>query len=259
MPTTVGTLVAGIVMLMAGVTTASSTPEQVHLSVAAADPASGYPSGMTVMWYTQDSTSASSCQFGLGGLLNRTAQGTATSYLVGEGFHHTVHLTGLRPEAKYTYRVGSDGDAWSDTFSFTSPPHRDDASFGIAMFGDMGWLGSQERPMVITLDGLVKNWTAVPTRARLEALKDEYQMVWALGDLAYADDAFAHDPIKFECGPAGRLFRPTRRSTLHAHVAQSTGLRRATLPHREPRLRRLYACLSSSRSLAGTRTRITAG
>lgn len=129
-----------------------------------------------------------------------TAQGGAVSYLEGNGFHHTVQLTaGLQPEATYSYRVGDATAGWSETFKFVAPPARQDASFGVAMFGDMGWLGSKERPMVIVLDGLERNWTAVPSRARLEALKDagEYQMVWNLGDIAYADDGFAHDPVKF--------------------------------------------------------------
>ena len=36
----------------------------------------------------------------------------------------------------------------------------------MAVFGDMGYLGSDERPMIITIDGLKKHWSAVPTRRR---------------------------------------------------------------------------------------------
>ena len=46
-------------------------------------------------------------------------------------------------------------------------------------------------------DGLVRNWTAQVTRDWLEAHKAEYDMVWHLGDLGYADDGFASSPISF--------------------------------------------------------------
>ena len=69
----------------------------------------------------------------------------------------------------------------------------------MAVFGDMGYLGSDERPMIITIDGLKKHWSAVPTRRRLEMLKDagEIDMIWHVGDIGYIDDAFAHDPMHF--------------------------------------------------------------
>jgi len=46
--------------------------------------------------------------------------------------------------------------------------------------------------MEIAVSGLVRNWSATVTRRRLEALKDKFDMVWHLGDIAYADDAFGH-------------------------------------------------------------------
>ena len=53
--------------------------------------------------------------------------------------------------------------------------------------------------MVITVAGLKKTWSAVPTRQRLEQMKDEgaLDMIWHVGDIGYIDDAFAHDPLRF--------------------------------------------------------------
>lgn len=48
----------------------------------------------------------------------------------------------------------------------------------------MGWLGSHERPVKVPAGGLQKNWTAVPTRAVIEDLKNkgDIDFVWHLGD-----------------------------------------------------------------------------
>eukprot|EP00854_Cymbomonas_tetramitiformis_P013329 gene13329-15748_t len=63
----------------------------------------------------------------------------------------------------------------------------------------MGYLGSAERPMKISTDGLVKNWSALPARQTLEKLKNEgsIDLIWHVGDIGYIDDAFAHHPVEF--------------------------------------------------------------
>jgi hypothetical protein len=63
----------------------------------------------------------------------------------------------------------------------------------------MGFADSTQRPMEIFVDDLVKEWSATYSRQTLEALKNSGQIeaVWHVGDIGYADDAFAHDPAKF--------------------------------------------------------------
>ena len=65
--------------------------------------------------------------------------------------------------------------------------------FSVSIFGDMGYLDSTQRPMIIATAGLKKDWSATFTRERLEALKDagEIDSVWHLGDIGYLDGAFS--------------------------------------------------------------------
>ncbi len=184
---------------------------------------------MTAMWYTESLTPSSMCQFGRtsssiisitktnkqsgsGGSSSsssssdvnvdnlRTANGTASQYLSGYGYHHKVTLNNLPPGTRITYRCGCGmTQTWSEYYQFTSAQSSTSPTypFGIALYGDMGYLGQKERPFVLPFSGLPHNWTAVPTRNRLEALKATYDTVWHLGDIGYADDAFVHTPGKF--------------------------------------------------------------
>lgn len=81
---------------------------------------------------------------------------------------HTVFVDAAQHNlaGEVFYKCGSD-DGWSPTFSFNMPQKYRDGGFGISMFGDMGYLGSHERPMEIVSDGLERNWTAVPTRQQI--------------------------------------------------------------------------------------------
>eukprot|EP01063_Lacrimia_lanifica_P035535 TRINITY_DN6801_c0_g1_i4.p1 TRINITY_DN6801_c0_g1~~TRINITY_DN6801_c0_g1_i4.p1 ORF type:complete len:618 (+),score=245.38 TRINITY_DN6801_c0_g1_i4:49-1902(+) len=68
----------------------------------------------------------------------------------------------------------------------------------MSVYGDMGYLGSKERPMDIKkIDSLSSNWSAVPTREILEGFLDTKKIdaVWHVGDIGYADDSFAHNII----------------------------------------------------------------
>ena len=58
---------------------------------------------------------------------------------------------------------------------------------------------SKQRPMKLAVDGLKKTWDATKTRVWLEAAKNKgmYTSLWHLGDIGYADDAYAHDPLHF--------------------------------------------------------------
>ena len=52
---------------------------------------------------------------------------------------------------------------------------------------------------LLSSSGLEKNWTAVPSRKLLERMKDrsEIDFIFHVGDIGYADDAFAANPTKF--------------------------------------------------------------
>jgi hypothetical protein len=132
-----------------------------------------------------------------------TANGTSIQYLKditdNYGFHHSATMVPLEPSTQYTYQCGDGVSAWSEAWNFTTASHDIESPFSMSIFGDMGYLGSEERPMIISVAGLKKHWSAVPTRQRMEILKNagEINAVWHLGDIGYLDDSFAHTPIKF--------------------------------------------------------------
>ena len=170
---------------------ASTSPSQVRLAFgggAAYTVASPYPNGMTAAWYTTDPTTTSVCHWRISGATAWAANstdGSATQYLASHGYHHSATMAPLAAATVYEYACGSDASGWSPTFRFTTPSHDVEASFAVSIFGDMGFLGSAERPMIITISGLKKEWSAVPTRKRLEALKNakEITSIWHLGDI----------------------------------------------------------------------------
>jgi len=150
-------------------------PEQVHLALAG-------PGGCRVAWYTHEAASTK-VRFGTDpAQLTQQAAGTAAQYLEGHGYHHVAKLSGLAPATRIFYTVGSDA-VRSSTYSFMSAPAAgEDAAFSMSVFGDMGYLDSEQRPMKIYGygTGLSENWTATTTRERLEALHGEgrVDMVW---------------------------------------------------------------------------------
>lgn len=93
-------------------------------------------------------------------------------------------MNGLAAGENYDYVVGTAPNTAS--FTFKAPNSAPDQPFSVSVFGDMGWLGSKERPDLVPVGGLVKNWTAVGTRATVEKLKDNKMIdfVWHLGDIA---------------------------------------------------------------------------
>jgi len=114
-------------------------------------------------------------------------------------------MSALKYSTKYYYSVGSSAAGWSPEFEFVTPPDpklEKDPSFAVSIFGDWGYEDSDKRPLWVPshIGGLVKKWSAGITRDRLEVLKDTgmFDFVWHLGDIAYSDDAFAHNPVGFE-------------------------------------------------------------
>lgn len=178
----------------------ATTPSQVHLALAGTK--GGYPSGMRVMWFTASLTS-SIVEYGLNETrLTSNATGSAArNYLEGHGYHHAVALVGLTPGTTYYYRVGDGISAWSQKFSFRSAAARSDVEVSLSVFGDMGYLNSTARHMLIPLEAPNKAWTASHTYDRLRGLVDAGTIngVWHLGDIGYADDTFAYfkDVVSF--------------------------------------------------------------
>lgn len=179
-----------------GIAQATSAPEQIHIAYAGRS-ANGYPNSMAINWFTQDQTATSTVRFGLSNTsLTKQMQSPkpARQYLKDFGFHHSVTLPDLSPATVYYYQVGDTASGWSSINHFTSAPDVPSHSYNVALFGDMGYLGSKERPLLLPpWAGLEKNWSAVPTRALLERLRGQLDMLLLVGDISYADDAFASD------------------------------------------------------------------
>ena len=137
----------------------SATPSQLHLAVGGEGVGAGSAAAaagtvsMDIAWYTGLLTADSLVRYRLAaspGAAAKTATGASERYLsVEHGFHHHVLLTGLQPGATYTYECGSAvAAAWSASKQFKAPP-APTAGFSMALFGDMGWEGSDQRPMKV--------------------------------------------------------------------------------------------------------------
>jgi acid phosphatase type 7 len=166
------------------------------------------PTGMRVTWTTNNASSTGPlCVYGTSpSSMNFTsATGVTKKYIDGGyGVHSTALLTGLLPGTSYSYSCG-DGTTMGRTWSFTTAPTSTtaNASVSLAIFGDWGYLDSVQRPMVLPTGGLQRNFSATLTRELLETLRVTGQIdgVWNVGDIAYQDDGFGHDPIAFEYEP----------------------------------------------------------
>lgn len=166
-----------MILLTTGVVLAASNqdPEQLHLAY------TGDPTSMSIAWYSKDKMDAPVVEYGPRSgpatPLTQTAvpgSDQPVQYLKNYGYHYEAIMNGLTSAAAYSYRIGNanTSDTWTAVYSFQAAPGVDD-SFSVSMYGDMGWLGSHERPMIVTVDGLEKNWTAVPSRAVIENLKNK--------------------------------------------------------------------------------------
>ena len=172
--------------------------EQVHIAYAGQN-ADGYPTGMNVGWMHSEEKDCT-VKYGLSAdaLTETSDVAEKKRYLHDEnGYHYNVDILSLKASTRYFYAI--DCLETTETFSFTTAHDSKDLpkEYNIAIFGDMGWLGSDERPMVLGVDGLQKHWDAKPVRALQEAhLRDgSMDAMWIVGDIGYADDAFAHDVV----------------------------------------------------------------
>eukprot|EP00937_MAST-01D_sp_MAST-1D-sp2_P006073 g6073.t1 len=157
-------------------------PEQLHIALASSQGVERPNDGMAVSWSTGARTNTSTLLWSLSPGVSpatATAAAGAATHLLAHWHHHAV-VTGLPTATRVYYRVGDAAAGWSAERSFTTAP-ADDAPLVASVFGDLGY---------------GQNGNALATRARLEALKDAgaFDLVWHLGDIGYADDAFLHAP-----------------------------------------------------------------
>jgi hypothetical protein len=96
------------------------------------------------------------------------------------GWIHHVTVMGLDNDATYSYNCGSDKKSSAGPFTFTTPPAvGPDASFKIAIMGDMGQTSNSDATMHHILDG------------------GPYLATLLVGDLSYADSAWQPFPPDF--------------------------------------------------------------
>lgn len=141
---------------------------------------------MTISWATQGDTATSTVKYGTSpDNMSLIATGTSKTYYGNKFFHHTT-LEVLTPNTRYFYSCGDEDGGFSNISTFNSAPSRSDGAsgtFSASIFGDWGY---------------GENGNAIATRSALENLKEKVSLVWHLGDIAYADDAFLHDITGFE-------------------------------------------------------------
>ena len=172
-------------------------PEQIHIAYAGQS-AEGYPTGINAAWVYKEKDGCV-LEYGTDSAMhNESVTPHSGRYLDEGSYHWNVDVLDLVPATLYHYRVKC-GSAASANFTFTSAANGKDLGrpFNINLFGDMGYLGSAERPMILDVGGLKKHWSAVPTRETQQRFFEagETDMMWIVGDIGYADDAFAHDVV----------------------------------------------------------------
>jgi hypothetical protein len=118
-------------------------PEMIHLGIVG-DP----KTSMVIQWRTADDTTlASTAQWGMGSATDQTTEGITFVYDTPNRANpvriHQAHLCGLKAGTKYSYKVGgSDGNGksgWSQVFQFATAPDlaaNPQAQVTIAVIGD---------------------------------------------------------------------------------------------------------------------------
>ena len=142
-------------------------PQQLHLAL------SGKPGEMVVSWLTFGKINGPpEVEFSMkeGGPY-KTAAGWTTRYY--KSYHHNVLLKNLPSGARVFYRVKGSGHglrAQGEEVSFVMPDVAGKGPFTVAMYGDMGVANSQD------------------TIRRLHTRQAQYDFVYHVGDIGYADD-----------------------------------------------------------------------
>lgn len=131
---------------------------------------------LTVSWNTDTADEPSTVEVGKGLAYSLQVTGTVKAQPGGLGFLHEAELTGLTPDTVYHYHVGGPG-AWSDDFSFRTPPADPCAPVRIMFLGDGrsdGDTGSSPR------------WPGIVA----EALSYEPALAFHTGDIVHDGDVW---------------------------------------------------------------------
>jgi hypothetical protein len=155
-------------------------PSQIHIAFAGVDE-NGDPNGMVISWQTENPTKTSTVMYGFSDS-DLSLEGIGIQQTYYQTWDHHVILQDLKPSTTYYYSCGDSLGGFSPTFSFTTAPSRDTVEYpmNIAIFGDMGVYYSEDSRLTLTTMGLQK----------------EYDWIWHLGDISYADDDFVHNPLE---------------------------------------------------------------
>jgi predicted MPP superfamily phosphohydrolase len=157
-------------------------PEQVHIAYAGVDHVTGYPTGITVSWATQQMPSMPALRLGKDPyMMNITARVETVAYFNDYLHHHARITSPLEADTEYFYAVGDQQmQVRSETFSFRTHKNSHREAIRVAVIGDMGLDNSKD------------------TFERLRKVVDSVDFVWHLGDISYADDAILETPLEFK-------------------------------------------------------------
>jgi hypothetical protein len=132
---------------------ASAAPTAVKLSWASADASTT----MAASWVTQ-SNQSTTIEYGINAVTENSLTANAPSEIAGIGWFHEIELTGLLPNTRYVYHVGSAGD-WSPEFSFETAPNDGCTPFTFVQLGDAR---SQDDR------GPSRNWASIQQEAQMQ-------------------------------------------------------------------------------------------
>jgi predicted phosphodiesterase len=114
---------------------AFAQPQQIHLSWNSPKP-DATENTMAVTWADNNSIKGS-VKFGTDHKLSGTKNANAKYSDSGKIYIYKATLTGLKPNAVYHYKCGSDKEGWSEEYSFkTAPPLGSKAKFIVGVWGD---------------------------------------------------------------------------------------------------------------------------
>jgi len=139
---------------------ACATPTQTHIALSG-------KAGEVWVTYSTTATDTGIVQYGTSSASLTTNVSSVVTKFVDENYTayvHDAHITGLTPESRYYYRVGSDTDGWSKVFSFSTKTK----NITYAVYGDLGYVN----------DNSIAQLTA-------EIEDGVFQQVLHVGDFAY--------------------------------------------------------------------------